>query len=186
MEMSCKPYLPSLQSMMMLGALLPSLSNAYMRILTMVDAEAASADADRRKIKFTLEDYGGLWGWMAKMDPIRCGAADRLEGALLEPTLWRLTMRAMLKMDVYGINANMTPGIEGDGNEEPNQPGLKDIINMMEERSRRRHLHLEEMVASGVELKSACQYVPLGSTEKPTCMRIIDIAKRSMDELVIP
>ena len=180
----CKPYIPALQSMMMLGALLPSLSNAYMRILTMVDAEAAAADADRRKIKFTIEGYGGLWGWMAKMDPSRCGAADRFEGALFEPILWRLTVRALLKVDVYGINS-LTPGIEEE--EEANQPGLKDIINMMEERSRRRHLHLDELVASGVEIKTPCVYIPLTSTgEKPTCMRIIDIAKRSMDDLVIP
>jgi hypothetical protein len=185
MEPGCRPHLPALQSMMMLGALLPSLSNAYMRILTMVDAEMAAADADRRKIRFTIEGYGGLWGWLARMDPIRCGASERLEGALLEPILWRLTVRALLKMDVYGINSSMTPGLDGD--EEAHQPGLKDIINMMEERSRRRHLHLDEMVASGVEFKTPCQYVPLGSTtDKPTCMRIIDIAKRSMDDLVIP
>ncbi len=184
MELNCKPYMPALQSMMMLGALLPSLSNAYMRILTMVDAEAAAADAERRKIKFTIEGYGGLWGWMAKMDPSRCGAADRFEGALFEPILWRLTVRALLKVDVYGINS-LTPGIEEE--EEANQPGLKDIINMMEERSRRRHLHLDEMVASGVEIKTPCEYIPMTSTgDKPTCMRIIDIAKRSMDDLVIP
>jgi hypothetical protein len=184
LDSPCRPHLQALQSMMMLGALLPSLSNAYMRILTMVDAEAAAADAERRKIKFTIEGYGGLWGWMAKMDPVRCGASDRLEGAVLEPILWRLTVRAMLKMDVYGIN-EFTPGV--DPSDGAQQPGLKDIINMMEERSRRRHQQLDDMVASGVELKSACEYIPLSSTgDKPTCMRIIDIAKRSMDDLVIP
>lgn len=184
MEPSCKPPIQSLQSVMMLGALLPSLSNAYTRILTMVDAEAAAADADRRQIKFTLEGYGGLWGWMAKMDPVRCGAADRLEGALLEPILWRLTVRALLKMDVYGIN-ELTPGV--DPAEVVQQPGLKDIINMMEERSRRRHKQLDDMVAAGMVMKSSCEYVPLSSTsDKPTCMRIIDIAKKSMDDLIIP
>lgn len=184
LESPCKPQIQALQSMMMLGALLPSLSNAYMRILSMVDAEAAAADAERRQIKFTIEGYGGLWGWMAKMDPVRCGASERLEGALLEPILWRLTVRALLKMDVYGIN-EFTPGVEA--GDDAQQPGLKDIINMMEERSRRRHQQLDELVASGVELKTACEYVPLSSTgEKPTCMRIIDIAKRSMDDLVIP
>ena len=184
MEPSCKPPIQSLQSVMMLGALLPSVSNAYMRILTMVDAEAAAADAERRQIKFTLEGYGGLWGWMAKMDPVRCGAKDRLDNTLLEPILWRLTVRALLKMDVYGIN-EMTPGV--DANEVVQQPGLKDIINMMEERSRRRHKQLDDMVAAGLVMKSSCEYVPLSSTsDKPTCMRIIDIAKKSMDDLVIP
>ncbi|KAH6853696.1 hypothetical protein B0I37DRAFT_13567 [Chaetomium sp. MPI-CAGE-AT-0009] len=183
LEPTGAPPLQALQSLMMLGALLPSLSNAYMRILTMVDAEAAEADANRRKIMFTLTAYGGLWGWMAKSDPAKCGAADRLEGAMLEPILWRLTVRALLKMDVYGIN-DLTPGVEDDVT--ARQPGLKDIINMLEERSRRRHEQMDAMVAAGLVLKSNCQYVSLSSGDKPTCMRIIEIAKRSMDDLIIP
>lgn len=182
LEPTAMPPIQALQSLMMLGALLPSVSNAYMRILTMVDAEAAEADANRRKITFSLAAYGGLWGWAAQMDPLRCGAADRLEGAVLEPILWRLTVRALLKMDVYGIN-ELTPGVD---DETAQQPGLKDIINMMEQRSRRRHEQMDALVASGVVLKSNCEYVSLSSGDKPTCMRIIDIAKRSMDDLIIP
>ncbi|KAL2130104.1 hypothetical protein VTI74DRAFT_6905 [Chaetomium olivicolor] len=184
LEPDCKPQIQGLQSVMMLGALLPSLANAYMRILGMVDAEAAAADADRRKIRFSLSGYGGLWGLAAKLDPVKCRATERLEGAILEPVLWRLTVRALLKMDVYGIN-ELTTGIDFD----PGfyQPGLKDIIKMMEDRSRRRHEQMDAMVASGQVPKTPCEYVPLSSTtDKPTCMRIIDIAKRSMDDLVIP
>ncbi|KAK3310137.1 uncharacterized protein B0T15DRAFT_26000 [Chaetomium strumarium] len=180
-----KPPLQAYQNMMMLGALLPSLSNAYMRILGMVDAEAAAADKDHRNIRFTLSGYGGLWGLLAKLDPVECNASERLEGAMLEPTLWRLAVRALLKIDVYGIDG-MTADIKcrfGD----IQQPGLKDIIKMMEERSRRRHEQLDAMVAAGIVQKVNCDYVPLTATgEKPTCLRIIDIAKRSMDELVIP
>jgi hypothetical protein len=170
---------------MMLGALLPSVSNAYMRILTMVDAEAAAADADRRKLTFTIKGYGGLWGWMIKIDPSnKCASTERLEGAVLEPALWRLTVRALLKIDVYGINGE-TPGIDETG---VMQPGLKDIIKMMEERSRRRHEQVDALVQAGlVQTTPSCNYVPLTSTtDKPTCMRIIDIAKKSMDDLVIP
>ncbi|KAL2022675.1 hypothetical protein VTK56DRAFT_4756 [Thermocarpiscus australiensis] len=174
----------SLQSMLMLGALLPSLSNAYMRILGMVDAHAAAADVERRKIRFTLDRYGGLWGWMAQRDKVKCGVAERLEGAELEPILWRLTVRALLKMDVYGVNS-LTAGI--DNTEGVRQPGLKDIINMMEERSRRRHQMIDDMIASGAMKIPSCGYVPLSSaSDKPTCLRIIDIAKRSMDDLIIP
>ncbi|KAJ4297115.1 hypothetical protein N0V88_004032 [Collariella sp. IMI 366227] len=183
---NCKPPITSLQSLMMLGALLPSLSNAYMRILSMVDSESAAADVDQRKIMFSLRDYGGLWGWAAKLDSTRCNAAGRLEGLELEPLLWRLTVRALLKLDVYGINdlATQCPGEAGPGF---NQPGLKDIIKMMEERSRQRHEMMDAMVASGQSPKPSCEYVPLSSaTDKPTCLRIIDIAKRSMDDLVIP
>jgi hypothetical protein len=180
-----KPPIQSFQNVMMLGALLPSVSNAYMRILTMVDAEAAAADADRRKLTFTIKGYGGLWGWMIKIDPSnKCASTERLEGAVLEPALWRLTVRALLKIDVYGINGE-TPGIDETG---VMQPGLKDIIKMMEERSRRRHEQVDALVQAGlVQTTPSCNYVPLTSTtDKPTCMRIIDIAKKSMDDLVIP
>jgi hypothetical protein len=181
-EPVCRMQVTSLQSMMMLGALLPSLSNAYMRILGMVDAEASAADAARRTITFTLKGYGGVWGWMANQGATRCGGAERLEGAVLEPVLWRLTVRALLKLDVYGIN-EMNVGEEC---EDAQQPGLKDIINMMEERSRQRHSQMDELVASGAMQKPSGEYMPLSSGDKPTCMRIIDIAKRSMDDLVIP
>ncbi|KAL2180320.1 uncharacterized protein P884DRAFT_237025 [Thermothelomyces heterothallicus CBS 202.75] len=180
-----KSSIQAFQSIMMLGALLPSLSNAYMRILTMVDAEAAAADREGRQIPFMLSSYGGLWGWMAKMDSSKCNARERLEGAMLDPLLWRLTVRSLLKLDVYGIN-ECTPGAEGEGAQ---QPGLKDIIAMLEERSRRRHEQLDALIEAGVVKKDQCGvgYVSLSSeTEKPTCLRIIDIAKRSMDELVIP
>ncbi|GAB1310364.1 Lactose regulatory protein LAC9 [Madurella fahalii] len=185
LEAACKEptRLSSLQSMLMLGALLPSLSNAYTRILAMVDAEAAAADAERRKIPFTLRGYGGLWGWMAAQDVVKCGSSKWLEGAELEPLLWRLTVRALLKMDVYGVN-ELTPGVDCN---EARQPGLKDIIKMMEERSRRRHQMLDDLVASGAMEKPSHEYVPLSAQgDKPTCMRIIDIAKRSMDNLIIP
>ncbi|KAK4105821.1 hypothetical protein N658DRAFT_417431 [Parathielavia hyrcaniae] len=185
MDPGAKPPIQSFQNVMMLGALLPSLSNAYMRILTMVDAEAAAADADRRKIPFSLSAYGGLWGMVARIDPVKCKASERLEGALLEPILWRLTVRALLKMDVYGVN-DLTAGVDPDDGIQ--QPGLKDIINMMEERSRRRHEQVDAMVAAGIMHRPArMDYVPLSSTtDRPTCLRIIDIAKRSMEELVIP
>jgi hypothetical protein len=185
-ETGCQGHpvpITSYQNMLMLGALLPSLSNAYMRILAMVDAEAEAAAAEHRQILFTLRNYGGLWGWVASQDLAKCGGNKWLEGTMLEPLLWRLTVRALLKMDVYGIN-DLTPGA---GCEHARQPGLKDIINMMEERSRRRHQLLDQLVASGAVHHPGPFYIPLSSTgEKPTCMTIIDIAKRSMDHLVIP
>ncbi|EGS19131.1 uncharacterized protein CTHT_0057560 [Thermochaetoides thermophila DSM 1495] len=186
----------ALQSMMMLGALLPSLSNAYMRILEMVDAEAAAADAERRQLVFSLNGYGGLWGWLAKEGMARCeGGIERLGGAPMEPKLWRLAVRALLKVDVYGISESDLPGNSVSAGREGNrgglsalQPGLKDIINMMEERQRRRHQRMDELVAKGVVSDAVKQcYIPLNSAfEKPTCLKIIDIAKKSIEELVIP
>lgn len=173
----------SLQTMLMLGALLPSLSNAYTRIIAMVDAEATAADREGRKIPFTLSGYGGLWGWMAAQGAAKCGMAKWLEGSELEPLLWRLTVRALLKMDVYGVN-ELTPGVNST---DARQPGLKNIIQMMEERQRRRHELVDQLVASGALPRPPAEYTPLSATgEKPTCLKIIDIAKRSMDDLVIP
>ncbi|KAK4199108.1 hypothetical protein QBC40DRAFT_282520 [Triangularia verruculosa] len=177
-----KPPIVSIQSLMMLGALLPSLSNAYMRILTMVDEEAAAADRQRRKIVFTLSEYGGLWGTLAEQEPYQCGAAEKLEGKVMDPNLWRLTVRALLKIDVYGVKDVECRDMR--------MLGLKDIIGMMEERSRTRHRLMDELVEKGL-VESPRSYVKLNEKEdaggdQPTCLRIIDIAKRSIDELIIP
>ncbi|KAK4185972.1 hypothetical protein QBC35DRAFT_475868 [Podospora australis] len=175
-----KTPMASIQNMMMLGALLPSLSNAYMRILQMIDAEAAEADRLRKKIKFTLTEYGGLWGVLAEQEPFKCGAAERIEGTEMEPSLWRLTIRALLKVDVYGVDTQVLCP-------DARHLALKDIIGMLEERSRNRHQMLDEMVEAGIIERPKCgDYIPLTSPEKPTCLRIIDMAKKSMDELVIP
>jgi hypothetical protein len=192
--------------MMMLGALLPSLSNAYKTILAMVDDEARAASEQNRKLVFDLASYGGLWGSLGEDGaPGDCGATDRVNGAVLEPAMWRLTLRALLKIDVYGMRecaaGGRGPGTElGDVGEGPVtgqgtavfQPGLKDIIAMMEERSRVRHEQIDRLVAEGVlrfdDGGCGTEYVPLNNArgEKPTCFRIIDIAKRSMQGLVIP
>ncbi|KAK4162138.1 hypothetical protein QBC43DRAFT_88474 [Cladorrhinum sp. PSN259] len=176
---ACKPPLAAIQSMMMLGAILPSLSNAYMQILAMVDTEASAADKARRKIEFTLNEYGGLWGVLRDQEPYACGAAEKLEGSVLEPFVWRLTVRALLKVDVYGLNDKKEIVCR-----DMRHVGLKDIIGMMEERSRNRHELLDGMVARG-EIQAGPGHMPM-CEGKPTCLSIIDVAKRSMDDLVIP
>ncbi|KAH8905472.1 hypothetical protein BR93DRAFT_798422 [Coniochaeta sp. PMI_546] len=197
-ETSSHPPIQSLQNMMMLGALLPSLSNAYKTILRMVDEEAHAANLASRRITFDLSAYGGLWGSLGTDN--MCGAADNINGRELEPAMWRLIVRALLKIDVYGLS-DCTPAWEGPGPDRTGagaaaaasaplwQPGLKDIIQMMEERSRSRHEQIDALVAAGaLRIDGRCEYVPLenGTGDKPTCFRIIDIAKKSMQSLVIP
>ncbi|KAK3394163.1 hypothetical protein B0H63DRAFT_38516 [Podospora didyma] len=185
-----------MQNMMMLGALLPSLSNTYMRILEMVDAEVAQADAEGRTMTFSLTDYGGIWGCLAAVN-FNCDATEKLEKAFLKPSVWRLTVRALLKVDVYGLNDATHPATisphdwnlpdSAEAASSIRQLGLKDIISMMEERSRTRHEELDALIASGaVQQPDDTNYVPLCSGDKPTCMRIIDIAKKSMNDLIIP
>jgi hypothetical protein len=106
--------------------------------------------------------------------------------------MWRLTVRALLKIDVYGLT-DCTPALDALGPGKAGsplwQPGLKDIIQMMEDRSRTRHEQIDALVAAGaLQVDGQCEYVPLdaGTGEKPTCFRIIDIAKKSMQSLIIP
>lgn len=192
LQLTIEPKPPSIaafQTLMMLGAVLPSLSYAYMNILEMVDAEAEKANAERRQLRFDLDSYGGLWGSMT--NGFNCTAKDKLDNQALEPTMWRLTVRALLKIDVYGMHANAlvetVPGARsaGHGGMHPeDQPGLKDIINMVEDRSRRRHMELDDALAKGLVIKpDNCDYVP---GDEPPCMKIINVAKKSMAHLVIP
>jgi len=179
-----KPY----QNMMMLGALLPSLSNAYVRILEMVDIEATRAEAEKRKIPFIFSSYGGFWGRAADED-VECNVAMSVEKEPLEPVAWRMTARALLRFDVYGFTRTERLHPQSGEQEKPFiQHGLKDIMNMMEEKSKRRHEQVDAMIASGAFTPSDCfgRHTRPSTEEKPQCMVIIDIAKRSMDNLVIP
>jgi len=180
------PPIQSLQNMMMLGALLPSISNAYKTIVQQVDDEAAAATASGTRLTFDLSSYGGLWGGLAAPDSL-CGTADNVDGRELEPETWRLAVRALLKVDVYGLS-DCTPGMERLGRELW-QPGLKDIIQMMEERSRSRHEEVDRLVREGtLKMDGRCDYVPLDNDrgDKPTCLRIIEVARRSVMSLDIP
>jgi hypothetical protein len=186
------PPIQSLQNMMMLGALLPSLSNAYKTILRQVDEEAAAAALSFSKLTFDLVAFGGLWGSLADPDNL-CGAVENVNGRDLEPGMWRLAVRSLLKIDVYGASTCMRVRKDLGGEKKQGEPlrqlGLKDIIQMMEQRSRRRHEEMDRLVREGgMEGHDACDYVPLENErgEKPTCLRIVDVAKRSLMSLDIP
>lgn len=200
-ELVANPPIQSLQNMMVLGALLPSISNAYKHILKMVDDETAAASREGRKVHFTLAGYGGVWGQVAAHDA-KFGATAAIANLTLAPHMWRSAVRALLKLDVYGLSptaehaaelaeaSGLPPGAAGPGVPACStitQPGLKDLIAMMEERTRLRHEQMDALVANGtLVVDGSCEYVPLSSGQRPTCMRIVDIAKQSMHELVIP
>ncbi|KAK1769968.1 putative c6 finger domain-protein [Phialemonium atrogriseum] len=180
------PPIQSVQNLMVLGGLLPSISFAYRRILQMVEDEAAKADREGRKLTFALQDYGGLWGQLAAHNNTKHCSTLGIEGAVFEPHIWRVLVRSLLRIDVYGLSPDTPPGEAG-----PcswfQQPGLKDIIAMMEDRSRRRHEQIDAMVAAGtLVFDRDCGHGPLSSGEKPNCLRIVDFAKQSMRELIIP
>lgn len=170
-----EPPVSAIQNMVLLAAILPSLSSSYTLLLDLVEKETHSATVAGRNIFLDLEGYGGLWGPIATSWK-RCEDMVALLAQPLPPLTWRLMTRAMLKLDVYGQSGAAGTASQGtvislggrDGKgsriEGPCDTvvhiGLKDIFARMEERSRRRQERLEALVASGeLELEPL---VPLG------------------------
>ncbi len=230
-----KPSIQSFQNLMILGALLPSIAHAYQRIVAMVDEEAARAVAAKRKLPISLSEYGGVWGHMAVWNSM-CAQTSSLDNSVVEPPLWRLVVRALLKMDVYGIHLeeadlereedqstgggeNASGGADGDSNspsDDSSRPaagpgaagknedgskkgstimvpvhfGLKDIANLMESRARLRHKFMDAAYDAGL-LKDTplgtgpYAYTKLPPGEKHNCHKVIEMAKREIDQLVI-
>lgn len=195
------------QNLMLLAALIPSIVHAYEAILAAVDRETAAAQRDRRQLLFRLHGLGGVWGPLGEATARSCGADQAFGHREMEPAMWRLTVRALLKLDVYGLSNGgacnsmgkrgpARPGFDatgggGGGVTVPDGSalhlGLKDIVTLMEDRSRARHAVMDALILSGswpeVPVPSALQLYDPGET--PTCQRIIALAKRSVDRLVI-
>lgn len=169
------PPIQSAQNMMIMGALFPVLADAYMKIVQMIDLEFQQAHSERRKLYFNIYDFGGVWGPLARVK--ECSQSEALQGDM-DPTLWRQIVRAMLKLDVYGMDE--CPN----GSEKISLLGLSGIINKLEERSLKRH----EMLDDSPELQDAIKslnYPSLAPGEKPTCLRIVDMAKMAVKRIVI-
>ncbi|KAK8087946.1 hypothetical protein PG997_002907 [Apiospora hydei] len=176
------------QNLMLLGTLIPSIAHAYERILGLVDKEAARAQAERREIPFRMEGYGGLWGPLAEDGG--CGTGKLLEYRLMEPTIWRLTVRALLRVDVYGINEPVDTTMSGlpasnAVSMDMCHLGLKDLVIQMENRSRARHAVMDPMVQAGKCGNYSAVLKLHKEGETPTCQRIIALARQAIDNLVI-
>ncbi|KAI2619330.1 hypothetical protein GGR54DRAFT_640264 [Hypoxylon sp. NC1633] len=170
------------QNLMLLAALIPSIAHAYERILAAVDEEARRATAERRRLVFKLRGFGGmLWGDHPDGD---CGGGvASLDHREMEPAMWRLTVRALLKADVYGLS-----GLEADAAAAslPLHLGLKDIVLMMEQKSRARHAVMDAMIRAGaLQEPEGCGLRMHVQGETPTCEKVIAIAKASIDALII-
>ncbi|KAI0136719.1 hypothetical protein BJ170DRAFT_677588 [Xylariales sp. AK1849] len=170
------------QTLMLLATLIPSIVHAYQRILSMVDRETAQAQADRREIAFTLQYYGGVWGPLGRDT---CGVGRMLDYKMMEPTIWRLTVRALLRVDVYGISNDCGGGGPDKLSTDPLHLGLSDIVTQMENRSKVRHAVLDAMILSGAWQEPKCVLKMHKTGETPTCQRIIRMARSAIDNLVI-
>ncbi|KAI2628917.1 hypothetical protein GGS21DRAFT_526549 [Xylaria nigripes] len=165
------------QTIMLLATLIPSIVHAYVRMLAAVDDETNRAMAERRNIVFKLDGLGGIWG------NLRGGADSR--GAFryreMEPGLWRLAVRALMKFDVYGVSG---------GAQDPDGPlhlGLKDLVLQMENEARERHAFKDAMVDSGLRQQPNCSFAgAVTPGQLPICQQVISITRASIEQLQIP
>ncbi|KAI1088844.1 hypothetical protein F5B19DRAFT_405815 [Rostrohypoxylon terebratum] len=168
------------QNLMLLAALIPSIVHAYQRILVAVDEETCRATAERRRLVFKLHGFGGiLW---ADASAEECVRAATLEHREMEPAMWRLTVRALLKVDVYGLSECR---VDMDTEAMPLHIGLKDIVLQMEQKSRARHAVMDALMRKGAWEPPKCGFRMHEPGETPTCLRVIAIAKASIDSLII-
>lgn len=181
------------QNMMMLGALIPTTVNAYIRILELVEKETTESKEKGETMLFRFNDYGGLWGRMHEVDAMACHTASLYDNRAMEPDQWRLAVRALLKVDIYGFKMEGRTSNDGSLVMNHSHPGLKDVINFMEERSNRRHDRIDAMVAAGhphpMKDPANALLVPPGAKndhkDERNCLRIVEMARVALDKLVI-
>jgi hypothetical protein len=160
------PPIDAFQNMMLLGTILPIIANGYKRLLVMVDEETQKAKSLGIKKVFRISAYGGL----CNPDTL-CAKAEHLDEAAMEPDEWRVAVRGLLRVDVYGMDG-VTPGLRG-------------IISEMEQRQRLRHKEMHRLQQeNGFSDHDIGQRKCLGEKDM-LCLRILDTAKISIDTLVI-
>ncbi|CAJ2501197.1 Uu.00g040500.m01.CDS01 [Anthostomella pinea] len=180
---SSPQMMQNFQNLMLLATLIPSIVHAYERILAIVDQETNRSVAERRKVIFKLGGLGGIWGSLGAGDP--CGTRAAFGQREMEPAMWRLTVRALLKVDVYGISGGCPTNDSSAWQRDPFHLGLKDIVLLMENKSKARHVLMDAMIAAGAWQLPDCTFQLNKKDEPPQCQRIIAIARSSVDQLVI-
>jgi hypothetical protein len=178
------PPIQAFQNLMLLGTLVPSACNAYARILEMVDEETALAKKEGRTFWFAFRDIGGLWGCVGDTAK-SCTAYQTYNNKAMPPDMWRLTIRGLLRLDVYGLNEKDQ---DMPGAAPYRQLGLKDVVDQLEERSRQRHEALDARIAAGHSHDGISGVIypskPCGPSER-NCTRVLETARIALENLVI-
>lgn len=179
------PPIQAFQNLFFLGALVPSACNAYASILEMVDNETDTAKRENRAFFFSFKEVGGLWGNVVD-DHGCCSAIHSLNNSHLDPDMWRTTIRAILRLDVYGLG-----DAQGSvSSASRRQKGLKDVLQQLDETSRRRHEIMDELIANG-QIPRHSPYMmsptnhPPCPPEQRNCVKILETARMALDSLVI-
>lgn len=171
------------QNQMCLATLVPSACNAYATVLEMIDKHSDLKQYDRATIWFSLQDIGGFWGITGAESS--CPELDKYDSHDIEPSLWRTLMRAILRLDIHGID--QAPGEYAPFNYEPF--GLRNVVKMMEERSFERHNYMDELAASG-KLPQGGKTLFCGNyqptpPEQRNCLQMLEAARMALDHLTI-
>jgi len=160
-----RPPIEAFQNTMLLGTIIPTITDGYQKMLTMIDCETNVAKAAGSKKVFRLKDYGGVYG----MNGLCCPTMTNFENVEMDPYEWRTTVRALLRTDIYG-HEDMSTGIKG-------------ILDEMEQRAKLRHDKLDAMFVAGLLSKSDGRLC-VGEKDRG-CKRIMDTARMALDDLVI-
>lgn len=191
------PPMQSYQNMMLLGILLPTIANAYVRILEMVEAATTQAKEAGGKMTLRLADYCGPCSNMGEHDrdspSCQLRKFHQHEEGGMDPNQWRLCVHALLKRDIYGAGHERS-SVKAGSAIKPRHLGLKDVIAAMEERSNRRHDHIDALVAAGhphpvqnSPYNLLCS-LPIAADQKKEdrqCLKIVEMARIALDKLVI-
>ncbi|KAG7112279.1 hypothetical protein HYQ44_010474 [Verticillium longisporum] len=178
------------QNTMLLGMLIPTVVNAYVRILELVDEATAEAKEKGQTLLFRFVEYGGLWGELEAIDKFTCRTVETYDNKEMEPDKWRMTIRAVLKIDIYGFDVDCSSVLDG-SRVTHRHLGLKDVIGLMEERSNHRHDQIDAMVAAGLPHPMQGNpllpnnHRPTGSKDDRNCLKIVEMARTALDNLVI-
>ncbi|KAM0564138.1 hypothetical protein ACHAPJ_000347 [Fusarium lateritium] len=177
------PPIQSFQNLMLLGALVPSACNAYATILEMVDAETALAKKQGRTFWFAFKDIGGLWGCIGNTNN-GCTVINDYNNKTMPPDMWRLTIRGLLRLDVYGLDEKDQ---EIPGAATYRQLGLKDVVEQLEERSKKRHDALDALAATGHthEVSGVIYPTKPCTPSERNCTKVLETARIALENLVI-
>jgi len=170
------PPMDAFQNTMLLGTILPIIANGYQKLLDMVDKETEAATAAGQMKTFKFNDYGGMCGKTTNIaDAITCFEKTMFfEAVEMPPQQWRTTVRAMLRVDIYG---HEQPGFK--------HKGLRDLVSEMEFRQKTRHEMLDAHARHGLMSADAFQGRLCPGERVHTCLEVLKVAKFAIDQLVI-
>jgi len=171
-----KPPIETFQNTMILGTLIPVIANGYKKLLDMIDAETEAAAALGQTKTFKFHEYGGLCGTQNSIHgAMACIEKEMMFNAVeMPPQQWRTTVRALLRVDIYGH--------EQEGFK---HRGLKSLVEEIEQRQRARHEWLDLHDPTGEMHVGHFGEKHCAGEKTYNCLQILLAAKVAIDHLVI-